>query len=104
VGKKKQKDWRTGDPITDRILAERMRRAAMTPRQRTIERNKKLNKKIHKSHKMARWRSTIVTIIATARFGLLRHCTRCKAEQAATVSGDANHPELEVKCTVPKKK
>ena len=55
--------------------------------------------KIHPSHKMGKWEHTIVTIIATSRFGKIRRCKHCKAEQAETVAGKAMHDELRVECT-----
>ena len=54
--------------------------------------------KIHKSHKMEKWYDTVVTIISTSRFGRLRRCKVCKAEQVSTAAGDAMHDELRVKC------
>jgi hypothetical protein len=54
---------------------------------------------IHPSHKMTKWKSSIVTLIATSRFGRIRKCKRCEAEQAETVAGKAMHPELRKPCT-----
>lgn len=54
--------------------------------------------KIHPSHKMTAWRSTIVTLISTSRFGEIRNCKKCGGEQARTVAGSGTHPELLVKC------
>ena len=54
--------------------------------------------KIHKSHKMTKWRSTIVTLIATSRFGKIRECELCGAEEAETSAGRAMHDELKAKC------
>ncbi len=47
---------------------------------------------------MSEWRETIVTLIATSRFGEIRECENCEAEQARTVAGEAMHDELLVKC------
>ena len=52
----------------------------------------------HASHKMGKWRRTIVTLIATSRFGRLRKCKGCEAEQAETVCGRAAHEELDYEC------
>jgi hypothetical protein len=52
----------------------------------------------HASHQMGDWYDTIVTIIATSRFGRLRKCEKCDAEQAETAAGRAAHPELNWKC------
>lgn len=53
---------------------------------------------IHNSHKMTEWKSTIITLIETSRFGEIRRCTNCDAEHARTVCGEAMHPELELPC------
>jgi hypothetical protein len=55
----------------------------------------------HPTHVMTDWKSTIVTIIATARFGELRMCKNCEAEEARTVSGHACHDELKEPCPFP---
>jgi hypothetical protein len=47
---------------------------------------------------MTEWESTIVTIISTSRFGEIRECTTCGAEEARTVSGHVAHDELNSKC------
>ena len=52
----------------------------------------------HPSHDMEPWRSTIVTLIATSRFGSIRACRNCEAEHAKTVAGEAHHGELESPC------
>ena len=52
----------------------------------------------HASHQMDEWCDTVVTIIATSRFGRLRKCEKCDAEQAETAAGRAAHPELNRKC------
>lgn len=57
-----------------------------------------MKKEIHKSHKMTKWRDTIVTLIATSRFGRIRNCVYCNAEHAKTAAGEAMHDELKVKC------
>ena len=50
------------------------------------------------NYKMTKWESTIVTIIATPRFGQFRKCKKCGAEQAKTAAGEGIHDELRVKC------
>lgn len=52
----------------------------------------------HPSHKMTKWRGTIVTLLETSRFGELRECKNCGAEHARTAAGEANHPGLESVC------
>lgn len=52
----------------------------------------------HESHDMTEWESTIVTIISTPRFGSIRECRHCGAEQAKTVAGEAMHDELRLAC------
>jgi hypothetical protein len=52
----------------------------------------------HPSHEMGPWESSIVTIVATARFGSIRKCEHCGAEEAKTVCGHAAHDELAVEC------
>lgn len=52
----------------------------------------------HPSHDMTDWESTVVTIIATPRFGSLRECRNCGGEHAKTVSGEAMHDELRAPC------
>lgn len=54
--------------------------------------------KPHKSHKMTEWRSTIVTLLETSRFGSIRECEVCEAEHAQTACGEAHHPELDRPC------
>jgi hypothetical protein len=56
--------------------------------------------KPHKSHKMSKWRGTIVTLIpgGTSRFGEFRDCEKCGAEEAKTVSGHQAHEELKSVC------
>jgi len=56
------------------------------------------NWKPHKSHQMNEWESAIVTIISTARFGSIRECKNCGAEEARTVCGHAAHDELDCSC------
>lgn len=53
---------------------------------------------IHPSHKMTEWENTIVTIIETSRFGRIRECENCGAEEAETVAGHGIFPELLVEC------
>jgi hypothetical protein len=55
--------------------------------------------KVHPSHRMTKWEGAVVTLIATARFGEIRSCKLCAAEEARTVAGHAAHPELARKCT-----
>ena len=52
----------------------------------------------YKSHEMTDWRSTIVTLVSTSRFGQIRSCKNCGAEQAKTVSGADSHPEIFKPC------
>lgn len=54
--------------------------------------------KPHPSHKMGEWKSTIVTLTETPRFGKIRKCVNCGAEQAHTVAGDAMHDQLHRPC------
>ena len=53
----------------------------------------------HTSHEMTAWDHTIVTLVATARFGRIRHCRKCLAEQAETVCGAQSSPRLSRPCT-----
>jgi hypothetical protein len=55
--------------------------------------------KIHESHKMTEWEETIVTLISTPRFGQIRRCENCDAEQAKTVCGEDYHDSLLHKCS-----
>ena len=52
----------------------------------------------HPSHKMTEWENTIVQISSTPRFGRIRECIYCGAEQAETVAGKAMHDELKYPC------
>lgn len=52
----------------------------------------------HPSHVMTEWRGAVVTIIETSRFGSIRECQNCGAEEAKTVCGHAAHDELELSC------
>ena len=52
----------------------------------------------HRSHNMTDWKSTIVTLISTSRFGELRECRNCGGEHAFTVAGEAMHVELTRPC------
>lgn len=53
----------------------------------------------HPSHQMTDWEDTIVCISSTPRFGRLRKCVNCEAEQAQTVAGVGTHDELRRPCT-----
>jgi hypothetical protein len=53
---------------------------------------------IHESHDMTPWKSTIVTLISTPRFGSIRSCRKCGAEHAKTVCGEDCHSQLITKC------
>lgn len=55
----------------------------------------------HPSHEMGPWRSTVVTITETSRFGSIRECKHCGAEEAKTVCGHAAHDELAEPCSGP---
>lgn len=57
-----------------------------------------LTKFIHPSHKMTKWKDSIVTIISTSRFGIIRKCINCEAEQVITCSDHHTHDELRIKC------
>jgi hypothetical protein len=52
----------------------------------------------HHTHDMTPWRDTVVTLIATSRFGQIRECTVCGGEQAKTVAGSATNEELKHAC------
>jgi hypothetical protein len=54
---------------------------------------------IHPSHKMTDWEYTIVCIGSTERFGKIRRCENCGAEQAETAAGRAMHQELTKPCS-----
>jgi hypothetical protein len=58
----------------------------------------KTEKDIHPSHQMSEWKSTIVTLCDTPRFGRLRKCTGCGAEHAETVAGKAFEDDLFEPC------
>ena len=58
----------------------------------------------HPSHKMNDWESTVVTILATPRFGALRSCVQCDGEHAVSVCGEAMHEILERQCPFADKK
>ena len=58
----------------------------------------RLNEEIHSSHDMEDWRDTIVTIISTPRFGRIRSCKNCGAEQAETAAGADMFDELRYPC------
>lgn len=55
-------------------------------------------KEVHPSHDMTEWRSTIVTLIETPRFGTIRECKNCCAEHAKTAAGEGMHDELLEPC------
>ena len=55
-------------------------------------------KEIHPSHDMTEWRSTIVTLVETSRFGSIRECKNCGAEHAKTAAGEGMHDELLEPC------
>lgn len=57
-----------------------------------------MNKLVHPSHKMTRWESSIVTLLETSRFGIIRRCKKCDGEQAMTAAGRGTHPELSHEC------
>lgn len=52
----------------------------------------------HSSHKMGEWENTIVQLASTPRFGSIRRCLNCEAEQAEAVAGRAAHRELTKAC------
>ena len=54
---------------------------------------------IHGSHEMTEWENSVVTLIATSRFGSIRECKKCGAEQAETVCGKGTHKELNEPCS-----
>lgn len=58
----------------------------------------KTEKQIHPSHEMGEWEHTVVTIYSTSRYGKLRKCKKCEAEEAETIAGKAQHPELFWEC------
>lgn len=53
---------------------------------------------IHPSHKMTEWTQEIVQLASTPRFGSIRNCKVCKAEEAKTVAGHKAHDELMQPC------
>ncbi len=57
-----------------------------------------MKNKVHKTHRMGKWESQIVTLISTSRFGKWRQCKICGAEQAETAAGKAMFPELKLPC------
>jgi hypothetical protein len=57
----------------------------------------------HASHDMTDWRGTTVTLLETSRFGEIRKCRACGAEEAKTAAGEAHHDELEEECPSQKK-
>lgn len=54
--------------------------------------------KIHPSHKMTEWQSTIVTILSTPRFGRVRECEYCGAGEAESVCGHVMDGDLKRPC------
>jgi hypothetical protein len=53
----------------------------------------------HSSHKMSEWESAIVTIIVISRFGSIRRCINCGAEQVETAAGHSHHAALTLPCS-----
>ena len=53
---------------------------------------------VHKSHRMSKWRSAIISTEISDRFGEIRNCKHCNAEQAKTVTGTHTHQELYIEC------
>lgn len=58
----------------------------------------KKEREIHPSHTMSEWRSTIISMPNSDRFGQIRVCEACEAEQAKTVTGTFTHKELWSAC------
>jgi len=52
----------------------------------------------HPSHCMSRWKSKVVTLIDTPRFGRVRKCKNCGAEQMESVAGFRLDKELRELC------
>lgn len=52
----------------------------------------------HPSHTMGPWRSAMVQLSSTPRFGVIRNCINCDAEHAQTSAGEAMHEELYERC------
>lgn len=52
----------------------------------------------HPSHVMTEWERTIITLVATSRFGSIRECKNCGAEEAKTACGHAAWDELCYPC------
>ena len=57
-----------------------------------------MTNKIHESHDMTEWTASIVTLIATPRFGTIRECKNCGSEHAKTAGGEGVMAELKVPC------
>ena len=55
--------------------------------------------RIHPTHKMSAWKSTIISTANSDRFGELRKCLNCGAEQGSTVTGTHSHDELREPCS-----
>lgn len=52
----------------------------------------------HATHDMSRWRSDMITLIDTPRFGRIRKCKKCGYEQAETAAGADWDSELGQPC------
>lgn len=52
----------------------------------------------HQSHDMTDWKSTIVTLTETSRFGEVRRCTACGCEHVRTAAGEVMNSELSEEC------
>ena len=52
----------------------------------------------HASHIMGPWRSAVVQLASTPRFGVIRNCKNCDAEHAQTAAGEAMQEELYERC------
>jgi hypothetical protein len=52
----------------------------------------------HPTHEMTEWESAIVTLLETSRFGSIRECKNCGAEEAQTSAGHRAHTELAYRC------
>lgn len=63
-----------------------------------LEGERSMKNEIHQSHDMSKWENTIITITSTPRFGKIRVCKKCGAEQAETVCGVEIQDELQKPC------
>lgn len=61
--------------------------------------NGKLGREIHSTHKMSEWKSSIVTLASTPRFGSIRECEYCGGEHAMTGHGEDMHHVLRGVCS-----